>query len=86
MSIGNLKTYGNKGNNFPFQLAVLKGLDLSKCAHLIERVITAPTVGDIESNINAQLATDSNKYLVSKSVVFDSANSQFVAFLTIATI
>jgi len=26
MSIGNLKTYGNKGNNFPFQLKVLQGL------------------------------------------------------------
>jgi len=26
MSIGNLKDYGNKGNNFPFQLKVLKGL------------------------------------------------------------
>lgn len=26
MSIGNLKTYGNKGNNFPFQLSVLEGL------------------------------------------------------------
>lgn len=27
MSIGNLKNSGNKGNNFPFQLAVLKLLD-----------------------------------------------------------
>jgi hypothetical protein len=26
MSIGNLKTYGNKGNNFPFQLKVLQGI------------------------------------------------------------
>ena len=26
MSIGNLKDYGNKGNNFPFQFKVLKGL------------------------------------------------------------
>jgi hypothetical protein len=26
MSIGNLKTEGNKGNNFPFQLKVLQGL------------------------------------------------------------
>jgi hypothetical protein len=26
MSIGNLKTDGNKGNNFPFQLKVLQGL------------------------------------------------------------
>lgn len=27
MSVGNLKTNGNKGNNFPFQLAVLQLLD-----------------------------------------------------------
>tara|TARA_R110000868_G_scaffold195087_1_gene440813 strand:- start:1460 stop:2155 length:696 start_codon:yes stop_codon:yes gene_type:complete len=26
MSIGNTKSYGNKGNNFPFQLSVLEGL------------------------------------------------------------
>jgi hypothetical protein len=26
MSIGNLKTDGNKGNNFPYQLKVLKGI------------------------------------------------------------
>ena len=26
MSVGNLKDYGNKGNNFPFQLKVLKGI------------------------------------------------------------
>ena len=26
MSVGNLKDYGNKGNNFPFQFKVLKGL------------------------------------------------------------
>ena len=27
MSIGNLKDYGNKGNNFPFQLKVLQGIE-----------------------------------------------------------
>ena len=86
MSIGNLKTYGNKGNNFPFQLAVLKGLELSKCAHLTEVVITAPNAADLETNIRDLLAAASNKYLVSKSVVFDSATPEFVAFLTIATI
>jgi hypothetical protein len=26
MSIGNLKDYGNKGNNFPWQLKVLEGI------------------------------------------------------------
>lgn len=27
MSIGNLKDYGNKGNNFPWQLKMLQGID-----------------------------------------------------------
>jgi hypothetical protein len=27
MSIGNLQDYGNKGNNFPWQLKMLQGLD-----------------------------------------------------------
>ena len=27
MSIGNLKDYGNKGNNFPWQLKMLQGLE-----------------------------------------------------------
>ena len=84
MSIGNTKEYGNKGNNFPFQLAVLKGLGLSKCANLTERIITAASAVDLELAINSQLVTDSNKYLVSKSVIYDSATPEFVAFLTLA--
>ena len=33
MSVGNLKTNGNKGNNFPFQLAVLKLLEqIANCS------------------------------------------------------
>lgn len=28
MSVGNLKDYGNKGNNFPWQLKMLQGLDI----------------------------------------------------------
>jgi hypothetical protein len=35
MSIGNLKDYGNKGNNFPWQLKMLQGL---------EAILTAQTV------------------------------------------
>jgi len=39
MSIGDLKDYGNKGNNFPFQLKVLQGLqaviDNNCCADIL---------------------------------------------------
>jgi len=39
MSVGNLKDEGNKGNNFPFQLNVLKGLQA------VANVITGVTSG-----------------------------------------
>jgi hypothetical protein len=37
MSIGNLKDYGNKGNNFPWQLKMLQGLQ-----GIIDAVIAGP--------------------------------------------
>lgn len=86
MSIGNLKTYGNKGNNFPFQLATLKGLSLGQFRNITENAMTNATVAGLEADINALLASDPNSYLVSKSVVYDSATPEFIAFLSIATL
>ena len=44
MSIGNLKDEGNKGNNFPFQLKVLQGLqaiiDSKCCADILALLIS----------------------------------------------
>jgi hypothetical protein len=84
MSIGNTKTYGNKGNNFPFQLAVLKGLALSQGKNLLEEVLTNSTIIGLESDINHLFDLNPNLYLVSKSVVYDSATPAFVAFITLA--
>jgi hypothetical protein len=50
MSIGNLKTEGNKGNNFPFQLKVLQGLQA-----LID-----------STSANIDCCTDLNKLLQSR--------------------
>jgi|DEB0MinimDraft_3_1074331.scaffolds.fasta_scaffold08388_2 hypothetical protein len=86
MSIGNLKTYGNKGHNFPFQLAVLKGLDLAKTDNITEIVLNGATADALETAINGYLATVPGKYLVSKSVIYDSATPEFVAFLSVATL
>jgi len=86
MSIGNLKTYGNKGNNFPFQLATLKGLALSQIKNITESTVTNATVAGLEADINSLLALNPNSYLVSKSVVYDSATPEFIAFLSIATL
>jgi hypothetical protein len=44
MSIGNLKDYGNKGNNFPWQLKMLKGLQgiINAIASLVNINIIGP--------------------------------------------
>lgn len=86
MSIGNLKTYGNKGNNFPFQLATLKGLSLGQFRNITEDVVKNGTAAGLETAINALMTANPNSYLVSKSVVYDSATPEFVAFLSIATL
>lgn len=39
MSVGNLRTYGNKGNNFPFQLRVLQLLSKNSLGALTKEVI-----------------------------------------------
>lgn len=45
MSIGNLKDYGNKGNNFPWQLKMLKGLQ-----DIINAIlVTAPVVPNVRT-------------------------------------
>ena len=59
MSIGNLKTYGNKGNNFPFQKGVLDGLALGRLNSLSEIVVSESNIVDPELNINT-LFTGSN--------------------------
>ena len=43
MSIGNTKEYGNKGNNFPFQLKSLQGLQCA-CDQLTEVVTNTATI------------------------------------------
>ncbi len=84
MSIGNLKTYGNKGNNFPFQKAVLDGLTLGKLNTLSEVVISESNIVDLESNINTFFTSaNQSKILVAKSVIFDGVD--YIAFLTIRT-
>ena len=81
MSIGNLKTYGNKGNNFPFQKKVLDGLSLGKLGELKELVTSEGNILDLQTNIDALFAANPNSYLVSKSVFYDGTD--YVAFITI---
>lgn len=55
MSIGNLKTEGNKGNNFPFQLKVLQGLQCT-CDELKAIGIDTAAIEAILTSIAADIA------------------------------
>lgn len=80
MSIGNTKDYGNKGNNFPYQKAVLDGLSLGQFSNLTEIAIDAADYGTLENKINIAFEGIPEAYLVSKSIVFNG--TKFVAFIT----
>ena len=58
MSIGNLKDEGNKGNNFPFQLKVLQGLQAVIDNNCCDRIIA--TLEDI----NSKLVSEQRRALV----------------------
>jgi len=51
MSIGNLKTEGNKGNNFPFQLKVLQGLQSIIDGNCCEDILSQ--VSDINTKLKS---------------------------------
>lgn len=81
MSIGNLKDYGNKGNNFPFQLKVLQGL---QCACDQLKAIGADTTAieatllDIEAAIG-NLATEATLQSVDSNTSTVVTNTTGVA-------
>jgi hypothetical protein len=84
MSVGNLKDYGNKGNNFPYQLQALQLLGMSQNLFLRETQVSAASAGLLETAINTVLSNSTTKFLVSKSVVYDGTT--WYAFLTLATL
>ena len=55
MSVGNLKSDGNKGNNFPFQLKVLQGLQCT-CDELKAIGIDTAAIEAILTSIAADIA------------------------------
>lgn len=83
MSIGNLKDSGNMGNNFPFQLAVLKGLAMSQCKNLTEIFLEEGNASDLAAAIQTIFNYNPNKYLVSKTTDISPAGD-YRAFITLA--
>ena len=85
MSIGNLKTQGNKGNNFPYQLAALKLAGMSQMRNLEEICNNAYSdLKDVCDFINAYFDLNPDKYLVSKVVIWNG--TKYVILLTVASI
>jgi len=61
MSIGNLKDYGNKGNNFPWQLKMLQGLQgiINELQGSLDVNITAPIGQQImDDSVSVVIASD----------------------------
>ena len=75
MSVGDLKDYGNKGNNFPWQLKMLQGLqamiDGNCCAEMLDYVSTiAKTIAPQQRVVKIQSVsgpggTDEGAYSIS---------------------
>ena len=70
MSIGNTKSYGNKGNNFPFQLNVLEGL---QCACEQLKLVEGNT-DQIEGTLLAILGALQNGQDFEALLVVDALN------------
>jgi hypothetical protein len=85
MSIGNLKDSGNQGNNFPYQLAVLKGLSISQCKNLTEYYFEEGNSADLANAIQTLFNQNPDKYLISKTTDITSTGD-YRAFITLASI
>ena len=84
MSIGNTKSYGNKGNNFPYQLGMLKLASLAQVRNCAEVTLSNTSVALLATDINNYFAANPNYYLVSKQIIFVSPT--YTAFLTVSKI
>lgn len=88
MSVGNLKDYGNKGNNFPYQLAALKLAGMNQLLFCEEVVITAASASALGTAVNAYFVANPDKFLISKALALTPAvpANTVSAFLTVATL
>ena len=90
MSVGNLKDQGNKGNNFPYQLKNLQLLsqiaNAAKTDLCNEVVVTGASPAELTLNLNTYYDSNPNIIIVAKSVIYDSVDLKFTAFLTLSKI
>jgi hypothetical protein len=70
MSIGNLKDEGNKGNNFPFQLKVLQGLQAVIDANCCDEIIVElKRIGDEAESIDDRLTNQNRTHNIRRTSV-----------------
>lgn len=84
MSVGNLIDYGNKGNNFPFQLGMLKLASLTQLKNCIEVSLSNTSVALLTTDINAYFTANPDYYLVDKQIVY--VGTTYSAFLSVSRI
>ena len=93
MSIGNLKDYGNKGNNFPFQKKVLDGLQcncdelkdiksISQFFNLESANFSDPSMGGLVTQFNNFYITKPTWYFISQNTFYDPTTNEFVSIIT----
>ena len=71
MSVGNLKTDGQKGNNFPWQLKMLKGLQgiINAIASLVNINIIGPLgQQDCNDSVSTTLCTDQANVVITPGI------------------
>jgi len=91
MSVGNLKDYGNKGNNFPYQLKSLEGLECackqlsainnkSAFSNITISTFTDVTPAALAIQIQSLFSAFPNSQLISQNIIWDGTN--YIAFIT----
>lgn len=83
-SIGDLKNSGLKGNNFPYQLKSLQGLEAinnkSAFSNIMISTFTDSSTLGLVVQIQALFTTFPNSQLISQNILWDGVN--YVAFIT----
>lgn len=83
MSIGNLKTEGNKGNNFPWQLKMLQGLQAIVDGNCCEQII--PLIDSIDLKLNPQRITPTIIYSTGDSPTGIITDILSISFASVGT-
>jgi hypothetical protein len=83
MSIGNLKDSGNQGNNFPWQLKMLQGLQAIVDGNCCEQII--PLIDSIDLKLSSQRITPTIIYSTGDSPTGIITDILSISFASVGT-